>query len=175
MKQIGLKKGTIFTISDYCNDTELMEWYENKDKGLLVVDSIEVDTNGVWVKDCPFRIDIDDVEIMDFKKALTNYIEKTIISWDVINEYNKGEHKAGEMVNAFFNSTKDIEYTKVFVEQLLDLINSDLFEFDLSDKPFESASSALGFKETCERINRFIISMKDDNFFTKWEAEITNI
>lgn len=175
MENTRLRKGSIFTISDVCEDVELMEWYDDNDKRLLVADSVELDTNGVWVKDCPFRIDIDEIEIMDFAQALKNYIFKTVTSWEIEYEYNKGEHKAGNLILEFFDKTDNMDYTKIFLEQLLDLIKSDLFEFDFSNEEIDASSSILGFKYTLDRILVFINSMKEEDFFSKWEEEITNL
>jgi len=41
-------------------DDDLSNWLdENKNKP-LIVESVEVDSWGIWVKDCPYRIDLDE-------------------------------------------------------------------------------------------------------------------
>jgi len=57
----GYKIGDKFKISLYSGDGELLDWYADQENDVLIIDHIEFDTWGVWVKDCPYRIDLEDV------------------------------------------------------------------------------------------------------------------
>lgn len=59
-----IREGEKFRINEgMCNDLDLLEWYDKRENKVLVAQHVEEDTNGVWVKDCPYRIDFSEIMI----------------------------------------------------------------------------------------------------------------
>lgn len=57
-----MKIGDKFYINTLiCEDTDLLDWYHDQDIKLLTANEISKEVNGVWVKECPFRIDLDEI------------------------------------------------------------------------------------------------------------------
>lgn len=57
----GLQKGDKFIIGSWCKDVELLDWYSDRRSKVLVADKVEEEVNGVWVRGCDFRIDLDEI------------------------------------------------------------------------------------------------------------------
>lgn len=57
-----LNVGDKFIIdTNVCEDSDLIEWYSKQTDKVLVAEHIERDVNGVRVKNCPYRIDLDEI------------------------------------------------------------------------------------------------------------------
>lgn len=171
-----IKKGEKIIINkEICNNLDLLEWYEKRSNKILVVQNVQKDTNEILVEDCPYKINFSKIIVLNTKNIIFNYIEKCITSWEIENEYNRGEHKAGILIKEFFRKTNDIETTIIFVESLKSL-NETIFKTNLENNEFEEFSFGEGFKDTCDRLFNFLNELKNydrDKFLKKWEEEIT--
>ena len=62
MENNNIKVGDRFIIdTNICDDIELLEWYYEQEDKILVAKTIECDVNGIWVKSCDFRIDMNEI------------------------------------------------------------------------------------------------------------------
>lgn len=58
-----MKAGDRFIIDPLvCEDEDVLEWYENQPEKVLTAEHVEPETNGVWAKGCPYRINLDETE-----------------------------------------------------------------------------------------------------------------
>lgn len=44
-----------------CQDEDVLNWYMDREDELVTVRHIEEEVNGVWVEDCDYRIDLDEI------------------------------------------------------------------------------------------------------------------
>jgi len=76
-----LQVGDTFIIDTcICEDVDVINWYTDQSNKVLVAEHIEEDVNGVWVKDCPYRIDLSEIVKVnlpnEFKVELLKELEK---------------------------------------------------------------------------------------------------
>lgn len=58
-----LKAGDKFIIdTNICQDVDVINWYLEQPDRVLIAKHVEEDVNGVWVEDCPYRIDLSEIE-----------------------------------------------------------------------------------------------------------------
>ena len=172
MSNERLKVGEVFIINrDLCKDEDVLNWYDEfKNNGLLIADVIESESNGVWVEGCPYRIDLDEIQVMTYSLAFVNYIDKTIS----LTGISKGVYDAGINVKEFFKlNNEDFEKTLKFIDnfRISEIATYDEFE---DDKDYHNL-----FVSTLKNLEKFIQSKNENksdiDFFFCWEKDITNL
>lgn len=72
-----LKVGDKFKVNLHtCNDEDVLEWYQDLPSAVLTAKVVEYDVNGVWVEDCPFRIDLDEIVKLNLNEKVQGIIDK---------------------------------------------------------------------------------------------------
>ena len=62
---IMLHIGDKFIIdTNSCDDDDLLDWYAKQENKELIALDIEEESNGVWVEECDYRIDLSDIILL---------------------------------------------------------------------------------------------------------------
>ncbi len=74
-----------------CNDDDLLEWYNKQDNKILIVNEYDSDNNGVYIKDYNYRIDLNNIIIVDtiiegYEQKALQYAEKYgMLEYDIVD------------------------------------------------------------------------------------------
>lgn len=49
---------------DICSDIDVLDWLGEQPENRFKVQSVEKETNGVWVEGCDYRIDLDECVVL---------------------------------------------------------------------------------------------------------------
>lgn len=61
----GIKKGDKFRINEtICEDKDLLDWYDGQEDKVLVANNVELESWGVWTENCPYRIDLSEINVL---------------------------------------------------------------------------------------------------------------
>ena len=50
--------------TNWCDDDDLLDWYTKQENKELIALDIEEESNGVWVEECDYRIDLSDIILL---------------------------------------------------------------------------------------------------------------
>ena len=61
--RVRLEVGDKFIINTFiCSDNDVLDWYSTLKSKVLVAKEVDLDTYGVWVDNCNYRIDLNEIE-----------------------------------------------------------------------------------------------------------------
>ena len=85
MEVLDIKVGDKFTINrNSCEDMDVLDWYDGQ---VLIAEHVEEESNGVWVEDCDYRIDLNEIELVDTKEDIAenvrNHFKKFFTEYDI--------------------------------------------------------------------------------------------
>ena len=61
--RVRLEVGDKFIINTFiCHDEDILDWYSTLKSKVLVAKEVDLDTCGVWVDNCSYRIDLNEIE-----------------------------------------------------------------------------------------------------------------
>lgn len=64
LNDLGIKVGDKFTILGSCEDTDLMDWYEEQNSEILTINEIDYESGIVWTDECPYGIWVQEISLI---------------------------------------------------------------------------------------------------------------